>query len=281
MCQSVALTSLTSLGKGTGHRKGLTSFQAQKGVFVNMKVTYRGLALGLGLAVMTAAYAANPAATSKPTSSAKAAKTATHKAKAAPVKAQLLTGRTPPLVATNPKTPALVTSTCSACHGLTGISPLGEFPNLAGQGEPYLVKQIVDFRNHTRADPLAQSIMWGMAAIIPRNKIREIALYFASQKGAPGQPANPKLVAAGRKLYMGGVISAHLPACMACHGATGRGLLPWFPRLGGQHQAYVIAQLQAFKDKTRTNDPHAIMRTVAGKLSTAQMTALAAYVHTL
>ena len=250
-----------------------------------MKVTYRGLALGLGLAVMTAAYAANPASAPKSASSAKAARAATHKPKtakkAALVKARLLTGRTPPLVATNPKMPALVASTCSACHGMTGISPLGEFPNIAGQGEPYLVKQIEDFRNHTRADPLAKSIMWGMAAMIPRNKIREIALYFASQKGAPGQPANPKLVAAGRKLYMGGEIADHLPACMACHGATGRGLLPWFPRLAGQHQAYVIAQLQAFKDKTRTNDPHAIMRTVAGKLSTAQMTALAAYVHTL
>ena len=251
-----------------------------------MKVTYRGLALGLGLAVMTAAYAANPAATRKPAPSAKAAKTATHKPKtakpkAAPVKARLLTGRTPPLVATHPKMPSLVASTCSACHGMTGISPLGEFPNIAGQGEPYLVKQIEDFRNHTRADPLAKSIMWGMAAMIPRNKIRAIALYFASQKGAPGQSANPKLVAAGRKLFMGGKIADHLPACMACHGATGRGLLPWFPRLAGQHQAYVIAQLQAFKDKTRTNDPHAIMRTVAGKLSTAQMTALAAYVHTL
>ena len=248
-----------------------------------MKVTYRGLALGLGLAVMTAAYAANPAATPKP---AKAAKAATHKSKtakpkAALVKARLLTGRTPPLVAAHPKMPALVASTCSACHGMTGISPLGEFPNLAGQGEPYLVKQIEDFRNHTRADPLAKSIMWGMAAMIPRHEIRAIALYFASQKGAPGQPANPKLVAAGRKLFMGGEIATHLPACMACHGATGRGLLPWFPRLAGQHQAYIIAQLQAFKAKTRTNDPHAIMRTVAGKLSTAQMTALAAYVHTL
>ncbi|WP_298138677.1 c-type cytochrome [Acidiferrobacter sp.] len=239
-----------------------------------MKVIYRGFALGLGLAVMAAAYAANP-------SSAPAAKAVAHKPKAAPVKARLLTGRTPPLVATNPKAPALVTSTCSACHGLTGVSPLGEFPNLAGQGEPYLVKQIEDFRNHTRADPLAQSIMWGMAAMIPRNKIREIALYFASQKGAPGQPGSPKLVASGKKLYMGGVIASHLPACMACHGATGLGLEPWFPRLAGQHQAYVIAQLQAFKNHTRANDPHAIMRTIAGKLSTAQMTALAAYVHSL
>ncbi len=227
-----------------------------------------GLVVALGATVGTRAGAATHPAKPKV-------------AKAAKAKAPILTGRRPPLVAPGMKMPAVVASTCSACHGMTGISPLGEFPNLAGQGKPYLVKQIEDFRNHTRADPLAQSIMWGMAASIPRNKIRAIALYYASQKGAPGQPAPAKLVAAGRTLYFGGEIAKQLPACMACHGASGRGLLPWFPRLAGQHQAYIIAQLQAFKAKTRANDPHAIMRTIAAKLTTAQMTALAAFVHTL
>ena len=243
-----------------------------------------GMSLGL-FAVTAVAYAANPAKAQpshkSAASKAAVAKPKVAKAKAAKAKAPILTGRRPPLVAPGMKMPAVVASTCSACHGMTGISPLGEFPNLAGQGKPYLVKQIEDFRNHTRADPLAQSIMWGMAASIPRNKIRAIALYYASQKGAPGQPAPAKLVAAGRTLYFGGEIAKQLPACMACHGASGRGLLPWFPRLAGQHQAYIIAQLQAFKAKTRANDPHAIMRTIAAKLTTAQMTALAAFVHTL
>ena len=242
-----------------------------------------GLVVALGATVGTQAGAATHPAKPKPAvAKPKAAKAkAKAKAKAAKAKAVVLTGRRPPLVAPGMKMPAVVASTCSACHGMTGISPLGEFPNLAGQGKPYLVKQIEDFRNHTRADPLAQSIMWGMAASIPRNKIRAIALYYASQKGAPGQPAPAKLVAAGRTLYFGGEIAKQLPACMACHGASGRGLLPWFPRLAGQHQAYIIAQLQAFKAKTRANDPHAIMRTIAAKLTTAQMTALAAFVHTL
>ncbi len=186
-----------------------------------------------------------------------------------------------PIFSAHPKTPALVTSTCSACHGLTGISPTGSFPDLAGQWEPYLVKQIRDFRDHKRADPMAQSIMWGMAAMIPPAKISEIALYFASQKGPAPSPENPKLVAAGRALFMGGEISSHLPACMACHGPTGRGVPPLFPRLAGQHQAYIIAQLQAFKSGQRANDPHAIMRTIAAKLSQADMTALAAYIRTL
>lgn len=179
------------------------------------------------------------------------------------------------------KVPTIVTTTCSACHGLNGVSMVPTFPSLAAQGAPYLVKQIRDFQNHKRADPLAQSIMWAMAATIPKNKIHEIAHYFASQKGAPGSPENAQLVAAGRKLYMGGVATDHLPACMACHGSTARGLPPLFPRLAGQHMTYVIAQLQAFKTKQRSNDPLAIMRTIAAKLSTKQMDAVAAYVRTL
>ena len=179
------------------------------------------------------------------------------------------------------KTPSMVTTSCSACHGLNGVSMVPMFPDLAGQGAPYLVKQIQDFQNHTRADALGKSMMWAMAASIPKNKISEIADYFASQKAAPGAPKAAKLVAAGRKIYMGGVASDHLPACMACHGSSGRGLPPLFPQLAGQHATYVLAQLQAFKTKQRANDPLAIMRTIAGKLSSTQMSALAAYIRTL
>ncbi|MHB8254693.1 MAG: c-type cytochrome [Acidiferrobacter sp.] len=200
---------------------------------------------------------------------------------AAPVKVSAAASIKVPAAAAPMKAPAMVTTVCSACHGLTGVSMVPMFPSLAGQGAPYLVKQIRDFQNHKRADPLAKSMMWAMAATIPKNKIQEIADYFASQKGAPGAPEGAKLVAAGHALYMGGVAADHLPACMACHGSTGRGLPPLFPRLAGQHMTYVVAQLQAFKTKQRANDPLAIMRTIAGKLTNQQMSALAAYIRTL
>ena len=52
--------------------------------------------------------------------------------------------------------PQPVSTTCMACHGMTGISPGGSmFPDLAGQWAPYLVKQLNNFRSHTRADPMA------------------------------------------------------------------------------------------------------------------------------
>ncbi len=177
--------------------------------------------------------------------------------------------------------PAIVTTTCAACHGVNGISVSPTFPDLAGQGAPYLIAQIRDFKNHKRADPLAKSIMWGMAATVPDNKISEIARYFASQKGpAPGiEPA--ALVSAGRKIYMGGIPSTNTPACMNCHGPTGRGLPPLFPRLAGQHIAYVTTQLGYFKQGLRTNGSSNIMHTIASKLSSKEMSAVAAFIRTL
>ncbi|MHB9137626.1 MAG: c-type cytochrome [Acidithiobacillus ferrooxidans] len=68
---------------------------------------------------------------------------------------------------------------------------------------------------------------------------------------------------------------------MACHGPTGLGDPPYFPRLAGQRRAYVELQLHYFKKGLRTNDPHAIMRYVASRLTAPQITELATYVRSL
>jgi len=62
--------------------------------------------------------------------------------------------------------------------------------------------------------------------------------------------------------------------CAACHGADGNSLVPTFPKLAGQHAAYLEAQLKAFKAGTRVNP---IMTAQAAPLSDADMANLAAY----
>ncbi|MBN6739808.1 c-type cytochrome [Acidithiobacillus sp. MC6.1] len=178
--------------------------------------------------------------------------------------------------------PQSVSSTCMACHGMTGISPQGAmFPDLAGQWAPYLVKQLDNFRSHTRADPMAKAIMWGMAASLTPAQVQHVADYYSKQVPAKGKMVNQKLAAAGKKIFEGGISNKQVPACMACHGPTGLGDPPLFPRLAGQRQAYVVLQLNYFKKGLRTNDPHAIMRYVASRLSEAQITELATYVRSL
>lgn len=67
---------------------------------------------------------------------------------------------------------------CSACHGATGISVSPIWPNLAGQKEQYLVKQITAFRDGVRKDPT----MAPMVAGLTDDDIANLAAYFSSQK---------------------------------------------------------------------------------------------------
>jgi cytochrome c553 len=67
---------------------------------------------------------------------------------------------------------------CASCHGPTGISMSPIWPNLAGQKEQYLIKQITAFRDGTRQDPM----MAPMVAALSDTDIENLAAYFASQK---------------------------------------------------------------------------------------------------
>lgn len=66
--------------------------------------------------------------------------------------------------------------------------------------------------------------------------------------------------------------------CSSCHGSGGRSISSTFPRLAGQQKDYIVAQLQAFRDKTRA-DPHAktYMWGMAAQLSNPTIAAIAAY----
>jgi len=68
---------------------------------------------------------------------------------------------------------------------------------------------------------------------------------------------------------------AKAAVCAACHGADGNSTNPQWPKLAGQHAAYIVKQLQDFKQgKTRTN---AIMAGMAASLSAQDMANLGAW----
>ncbi len=68
--------------------------------------------------------------------------------------------------------------TCAACHGATGVSAVPMDPNLAGQKEVYLVKQLKDFKSGARKDP----VMSAMAAPLSDDDVANLAAYFSSLK---------------------------------------------------------------------------------------------------
>lgn len=62
--------------------------------------------------------------------------------------------------------------------------------------------------------------------------------------------------------------------CIACHGANGASVNPEWPSLAGQPEAYVVAQLQQFKQGTRVNP---LMTPMAAPLSEDDMRDLGAH----
>ena len=86
-----------------------------------------------------------------------------------------------------------------------------------------------------------------------------------------------KTLAAGALLAQRGDWSKGLPACGQCHGPSGQGVGPSFPKLAGQSMQYIATQLQAWKAGQRVNDPLHLMTGVASKLDEQQITAVAAY----
>lgn len=177
--------------------------------------------------------------------------------------------------------PTVVNSTCLTCHGKQGVSAPGSlFPNLAGQWAFYIRTQLYEFNSHQRADPMA-AIMWGMVASLSDAQIYQVATYFSRQIRNPGLIEDSGLVAAGKKIYTGGLLKEKVPACMACHGPTGIGIPPMFPALAGQRRAYMVNQLNYFKSGSRTDDPEGIMRDIAKNLTSKQITELAAYARSL
>lgn len=69
-------------------------------------------------------------------------------------------------------------STCIGCHGVSGISSSPLWPNLAGQKEGYISKQLTDFKSGQRKDPLMSPISMSLSD----KDISELARYFANLK---------------------------------------------------------------------------------------------------
>lgn len=80
-----------------------------------------------------------------------------------------------------------IAGACAACHGVNGVSPTDAWPNLAGQGHSYLVKQLKAFREGSRKDPLMEPL----AKPLSDEQIENLAAYFSSLK--PGSSSTQDL----------------------------------------------------------------------------------------
>lgn len=167
-------------------------------------------------------------------------------------------------------------ATCVACHGANGNSATDQFPNLAGQVPGYIAAQLARYQSGERNNP----VMAGMAAPLSARDMANLDAYYSSLEGKKGAitPAQEAAALAGGKIYRGGYKPYNIAACMGCHGPSGLGIPPAFPRLSGQHAAYIEAQLLAFKSGARKNP---IMNPIAFPLSAQQIKELALHISAL
>jgi cytochrome c553 len=164
---------------------------------------------------------------------------------------------------------------CSACHGPGGNSISPTFPKLAGQQQMYLAGQIRAFKARSRSDPEAHDYMWGMAATVNDAVVDALATYYASQPPAPGKTGDPALIAQGKALFENGDSARKIPACGSCHGPDAEGNTI-FPRLAGQHAAYVVRQLQVIQNELRKSP---VMHGLITELNLNDMKAVAEYLQ--
>lgn len=176
---------------------------------------------------------------------------------------------------------------CSACHGGNGMATTPTYPNLAGQGYGYILKQLQDFRDGKRVSSIMNSMAMTIPASPGNRDLKEIASYFHQMKPMWSEPRHTGASTEdqqhlGKSLYTLGDHADDIPACAACHGLAGEGNSPMdTPSLAGQNAPYIVAQLQQFASGKRNNSVGHVMHTIARRMTAKQMSAVAAYLEGL
>jgi cytochrome c553 len=168
---------------------------------------------------------------------------------------------------------AIVRQTCAACHGESGISvDPQQFPNLAGQSDAAIFKELRDFQSGARKS----DIMAALAQPLTPQQMADVAAYYAARRPADVLPDDTGVSLDITRLARQGDTARAIPACDSCHGPSRSGP-EGAPLLLGQPSSYLETQLRNFAGAARRNDVFERMRVIAGQLTPQEMRGLAIY----
>lgn len=169
---------------------------------------------------------------------------------------------------------------CTTCHMTNGAGqgPAG-FPRLAGLNAEYLEKQLHDLKSKVRDN----GVMWPIANALTDEEMKAVAEYYSTMEVPEITPptVDEATLALGKNIAEWGNWRKTIPACTQCHGVDGSGIGAAFPALAGQHAQYIEAQVKAWQNDTRKNDPVQLMEVVAKRISDEELKAVAAYFASL
>ena len=168
----------------------------------------------------------------------------------------------------------IAAETCAACHNPNGMSSdPATMPSIAGQPAQAIYKQLWDMKNGARINDAMQPLVVDLNDA----QIASLAAYYSKLKPRYSDIRLEREESAETlKLVNEGDTARALPACRSCHDTRGGGPIE-APNLIGQYPSYTGIQLNAFAAADRRNDIYARMRTIAKKLTPAEVSALAAY----
>ena len=155
---------------------------------------------------------------------------------------------------------------CAACHGPDGNSVNPQVPSIAGQPKLFIENQLILFREELRkSEPMLPAVKGLKDAEIIR-----LAEHFSKlpAKGMETGPGDAKLAKLGAE-------KSKALRCGVCHLADYSGQNQ-IPRLAGQREAYLEAELRAYRDGKRTGGD-TIMAAALYGVSDTDIKALAHY----
>ena len=158
--------------------------------------------------------------------------------------------------------------TCSACHGMNGLSVSNTMPILAGILPAYFKKAIDDYATGKRPSPEMEPYAKAVKVL----GVDELAGYSGGLTREP-TPVRADPAAAERG-------KAAAAQCALCHGPDGRGdAAKTIPDLRGQPPGYLKNQMLLFKtDKRSPGDPNLkALKTLMATIPDQTFDDLAAY----
>jgi len=153
---------------------------------------------------------------------------------------------------------------CAACHGEGGNSTNPQIPSIAGQPKLFIETQLVLFREELRKSDQMLAVVKGLKD----PEIIKLAEHFSKlpAKGMEPGPAKQELLGKGKA-------AAQKLRCGICHLSDFSGQNQ-IPRLSGQREAYLEAEMRAYRDGKRSGGD-TIMAAALYRVSDADIKALA------
>lgn len=162
--------------------------------------------------------------------------------------------------------------TCNGCHageGYRNPGPVYNIPKIGGQHAEYLVSALKAYRSGERS----HGTMQAQASNLSDQDMADIAAFYSAMSGnAKANLVNKTAALKGKEASA---------TCATCHGATGDGDQPSFPKLAGQYESYLVQALKDYRTAANsdgsTGRNNAVMKGFAGGLSIQEIEALAAW----